>query len=187
MKLTIFAISVCSILLVICGMALAEALKPIMMPPVKIEFIRLPPKTIEVEPVYIYTTVYEYRIVDHYPAPEIRTVERRLMPKWFESEEELYQWYEDNSPAWLTPNGFGARPECDDYAEEMMERGFRTGRLLLPCPVWNGKVMGERVIDGYREHAGCWTWIGNDIYYIEPQPCANPIVKLKIKRDIEYK
>lgn len=145
---------------------------------------------VEVEKiVYVDRIVYEERIVDHYPAPEIRVVERRLMPKWFESEQELRDWYEDNKIGWLTVRD-ATDPElqdCDDYVEELMDRAFRTGYLLFPVPVWNGKVMGERVVETYEAHVGLWTWIGNDIYYIEATPSDEPIKKLRITRDRELR
>ena len=134
--------------------------------------------------VYVDRVIYEERIIDHYPEPKIITIEKPIMPKWFESVEELEEWREENG--FILFVGDGSDPEaqdCDDYVEELMQRAFKAGYLLFPCPVWNGKVMGERVIEGYREHVGCWTWIGNDIYYIEATPSDEPIKKLDITRD----
>ena len=172
---TIFAVFVCSLLLVACGIALAEVIEPFMQ--ARVKYVHLPPKIIE-KIVYIDRVIYEERIVNHYPAPEIKIIERRLMPKWFKSEEELYNWYEENSPAWLLGDGISALPDCEDYAEAQMFQGFRTGRIVIPVPVWNSKIWGQRVLDRWEMHVGSWTWIDGKFYYIEVFPSENPIKRI---------
>ena len=97
-----------------------------------------------------------------------------IPPRLFQSEAELEQW--------LEPYGIHRGQDCDDAALELYHDALQDGYILWPVPVYKGKVMNEPVIPtklSGKRHFGLWTWIGNDIYYVDLQLKAPHYVKLK--------
>ncbi|KKM70639.1 hypothetical protein LCGC14_1438690 [marine sediment metagenome] len=97
-----------------------------------------------------------------------------ITPRLFQSESEL--------EAWLEPYGIHRGQDCDDAVLELYHDALRDGYILWPAPVYKGKVMGELVIPtklSGKRHFGLWTWIGNDIYYVDLVLKAPHYVKLK--------
>lgn len=89
--------------------------------------------------------------------------------RWFESFGDLQAWY--------TKTAFNITPaedwDCDDWAIEFQQRALEDGYLLPLAPVYQGKILGVKVLDPISNdvsHVANWTLIGNDFYYIESTP-----------------
>lgn len=72
--------------------------------------------------------------------------------------------------------------DCDDYTELLINWAAKDGYQLMACPVKDGYVWTDYVYSKPGIHVGCWAWIGNDFYYIEPTE-NNKVTKLDIRRD----
>lgn len=84
------------------------------------------------------------------------------LPRPFLNEAELREWISEY------PIRRGG--DCDDQALRLFWDAWNDGYLVWPCPVYNGYVMGEKVISTYlsgKRHFGSWAWAGNHIYYID--------------------
>ena len=140
--------------------------------------------TIPPEPVIIEKTIYpepqiEYR--DRIPEKPIYiegVKEVPIVPRWFKSEEELKIWL-SKYPMW---GGL----DCDDLQEMLMFDAFKDGFIITPIPVFYGKVFDEPVlnvgISGVLDF-GAWTWIGNDIFYVDLRLKLPHYKKLSYTRD----
>ena len=86
------------------------------------------------------------------------------MPRPFLNEKELKEWLE---PYWMH---YGQ--DCEDAALDLFWEAFEDGYLVWPTPVYNGRLMGEKVIplaESGKRHFGSMAWAGNYIYYIDLQ------------------
>ena len=109
----------------------------------------------------------------------IEIKEIRYTPRWFNSLEELTTWY------WMTQAVIVRWSfwDCDDWAIELQRQALEDGYLLPLAPVYMNRIFDTYLPFGFAEaHVGNWTLIGNDWYYVEPQPVKNPIIKIA-KRD----
>ncbi len=71
---------------------------------------------------------------------------------------------------WLSQYPTTRGRDCDDAALWLIEEAKQDGFILWAAPVYRGKMMGETVVPNYlavKRHFGMWTWIGNDIYYVD--------------------
>ena len=137
---------------------------------------------------YLSLIIAEVVILSLFLAPFVYPAKAQTDLRWFENYEELQSWCDNNTlPIILIANADGVidlvNPgkswyDCEDYAEELMRRAARDGYLLPMCPVMNGRVFLTHVSDYYEPHVGNWTRIGNEAYYIEPQPLIRHIVKI---------
>jgi len=114
--------------------------------------------------------------------------------EWFESEEELRQWVDDNHlPVVLIFNSDGKikfnnyegnkRYDCDDYAEDLCDLAANQGYKLMECPVRNGFVWSKRVISLQGDHVGTWTKINTKnkgwvYFYVEPNPLRARVIEI---------
>jgi len=92
----------------------------------------------------------------------------------FPSKEALESWCQENIAVLMCDDPDKA--DCDDYAEYLQRKAAEDGYLLSVCPVMDGKVYGVKVTDVPGAHMGNLAMIGNEIYYIEPQPGEYQIV-----------
>lgn len=124
--------------------------------------------TIPPEPVIIEKTIYlepqiEYRdkVIEKPIYIEV-VKEVPIVPRWFNSEAELKTWLAQ----YPTYGGL----DCDDLQETLMFNAFKDGFIITPIPVFYGKVFDEPVlnvgISGMIDF-GAWTWIGNDLFYVD--------------------
>ena len=102
----------------------------------------------------------------------------------FKSEAELREWTQDHQIGVLiVGDGQDSRKQdCDDYAEMLCTWAECDGYKMWVCPVRHGYVYDDYVYSRPGFHVGCWTWIGNEMYYIEPA-LNNKITKLSVVRD----
>ena len=88
--------------------------------------------------------------------------------KEFPSKEALDAWCRENIAVLMCDDATQA--DCDDYAEYLQRKAVEDGYLLSVCPVMDGMVYGAKVTDIPGAHMGNMAMVGNEIYYIEPQP-----------------
>jgi len=107
-----------------------------------------------------------------------------IKPRYFESEEELRNWVENNhgliNVGSVSRTKQDPQNDCDDQADRWQKRALEDGYLVSVCPVLNGKVFNTQV-GTQKYHVGLWTSIGNNYYYWEP--VTGEITKLDVVRD----
>ena len=86
--------------------------------------------------------------------------------KW-ESLEQFEGWYESKLTHLLPSSSY--KVDCDDYAERMQLKALVEGYPLSSHLVINGYILDKKITDE-KLHMGNLVMIGNDIYYVEPQP-----------------
>ncbi len=102
------------------------------------------------------------------------------LPRPFLNEKELKDW--------LEPYGIHRGQECEDAALDLFWEAFNDGYLVWPVPVYNGRLMGEKVIplaESGKRHFGSWAWAGNYLYYVDLRLKAPHYVRLT-KMGLEY-
>ena len=139
------------------------------------EFVYLPA---EPKVVYVYIPSQPEIVIIEKPVPKLVEVPAPVIPRWFNSEDELREWL-DPFPTW-------GNPDCDDLQEYLMFEAFKAGFIITPIPVWYGMVFNEPVlnvgISGLIDF-GAWTWIGNDLYYVDLRLPYTHYNKLSYTRD----
>lgn len=106
----------------------------------------------------------------------------------FSSAEELRDWCEKHMAVLLVPDARGVidlrtptpniKADCDDYAERLQRMAIADGYLMSEQLVYDGKLFGVPVTPEKGYHTGNMTIIGNDVYFIEPQPSIFRIIKV---------
>jgi hypothetical protein len=86
----------------------------------------------------------------------------------FESPAVLMSWTKDHlTTLWISGNQVA---DCDDYASRLQLEALKDGYILSVQLVLNGMVNGKNVSNYLGSHMGNLAMIGNEIYFIEPQP-----------------
>jgi hypothetical protein len=86
----------------------------------------------------------------------------------FESPAVLMSWAKDHlATLWIVGNQIA---DCDDYAERLQLEAFKAGYLLSLQLIEDGILFGKNVSNFQEPHMGNIAMIGNEIYFIEPQP-----------------
>lgn len=90
------------------------------------------------------------------------------------------QWREFESPAilmsWSTEHLLylwmvgDQVADCDDYAARLQLEAYKDGYLLSVQLIQDGMLNGKNVSNYLQSHMGNLAMIGNEIYFIEPQP-----------------
>ena len=106
----------------------------------------------------------------------------------FSSVDELRNWCEEHTAVLLVPDARGMidlrsptphkKDDCDDYAERLQRLAIADGYLMSEQLVYDGKLLGVEVTPEKSYHMGNLTTIGNDVYFIEPQPSIFRIIKV---------
>lgn len=86
----------------------------------------------------------------------------------FESSARLMEWTEEHlAYIWIVGDKVA---DCDDYAARLQREAFKDG-YLLSLQIINGGLLNDKNVSNYTAlHMGNLAMIGNDIYFIEPQP-----------------
>jgi hypothetical protein len=86
----------------------------------------------------------------------------------FESSARLMEWVDEHlAYLWIVGDEIA---DCDDYAARLQREAFKDG-YLLSLQIISGGVLNGKNVSNYTElHMGNLAMIGNDIYFIEPQP-----------------
>ena len=135
------------------------------------------PATVEVQTVYVPLEVVREIVIE-------KPVIERTFPEPFPDYETMQSWLDAHQIGVLLV-GSGSVPkaqDCDDYAMRLVTQATRDGYQLWVCPVSDGYVWSDYVVNKPGLHVGCWTWIGNTIYYIEPTG-NNRVTRLGTTRD----
>jgi hypothetical protein len=86
----------------------------------------------------------------------------------FESPAALMSWADENlTNLWIVGNELA---DCDDYASRLQLEAFKDGYLLSVQLITDGLLYSKNVSNFLEPHMGNLAMIGNDIYFIEPQP-----------------
>jgi len=156
-------------------------------PDVVIEYVKLPPEIV-VETIYIDKPVYEIveRVIIEEKEVEVIIYKYLPIRNW-ESVEEFEEWYYEQDFRVLLPSP-AYTVDCDDYSRGLQRTAARQGYLVSEAITKNGLYCGVKVTkfgagDGGK-HAGNLVMIGNDYYWVEPQPDMFNIKQL-FERDKE--
>jgi len=91
---------------------------------------------------------------------------RNIYPREFESLEHFKGWYKEQEFHPILPSP-AYEVDCDDYAERVqwvaLQQGYSVSCHLGPTVYW-------RPPESYKGHLFNMVIIGNDIYYLEPEP-----------------
>ncbi len=86
----------------------------------------------------------------------------------FESAAKLMEWSEEHlAVIWIVGDQVA---DCDDYAARLQREAFKDGYLLSLQVISGGMLNGKNVSNYTALHMGNLAMVGNDIYFIEPQP-----------------
>jgi len=86
----------------------------------------------------------------------------------FESPAVLMGWAKEHlAYLWVVGNQIA---DCDDYASRLQLEAFKDGYLLSVQLIKDGKLDGKNVSNYTELHMGNLAMIGNEIYFVEPQP-----------------
>jgi FtsZ-binding cell division protein ZapB len=86
----------------------------------------------------------------------------------FESPAVLMSWAKEHlANLWIVGNKVA---DCDDYASRLQLEAFKDGYLLSVQLIKNGLLYDKNVSNYVEAHMGNLAMIGNEIYFIEPQP-----------------
>lgn len=136
--------------------------------------VTVPSEKVIEKPVYVDRVVEVEKIVEE--VVEVVVIKHRdISVRQWEDLEQFKEWVQANLVS-LTPMG-NYKLDCDDYAMRLQEKALAQGYPLSCHLVVNGHILGKKVSDGYL-HMGNLVIIGNDIYYVEPQPDDFKIVWL---------
>lgn len=138
-------------------------------PVVVVEYVHLPPETVA-EAVYIDKPVYRIveRVIIEEKEVEVITYKNIRARNW-ESVEQFEQWYEDLDFRVLLPSS-AYTVDCDDYSERLQRLALQQGYSVSEAMAKNHLYAGVWVIKISGLHAGNLVLIGNDYYWVEPQP-----------------
>ena len=138
-------------------------------PVVVVEYVHLPPETVA-EAVYIDKPVYRVveRVIIEEKEVEVITYKNIRARNW-ESVEQFEQWYEDLDFRVLLPSS-AYTVDCDDYSERLQRLALQQGYSVSEAMAKNHLYAGVWVTKINGLHAGNLVLIGNDYYWVEPQP-----------------
>jgi FtsZ-binding cell division protein ZapB len=86
----------------------------------------------------------------------------------FESPAVLMSWAKEHlANLWIVGNRIA---DCDDYASRLQLEAFKDGYLLSVQLIKNGLLYDKNVSNYVEAHMGNLAMVGNEIYFIEPQP-----------------
>lgn len=60
--------------------------------------------------------------------------------------------------------------DCDDYAARLQLEAYKDGYIMSVQLVQDGKLFGKNISNYTEAHMGNLVMVGNDIYFVEPQP-----------------
>jgi hypothetical protein len=86
----------------------------------------------------------------------------------FDSSASLISWVEEHLAYIWTAGGQVA--DCDDYASRLQLEAYKDGYFLSVQLIENGMLSGKNVSNYSQLHMGNLAMVGNEIYFIEPQP-----------------
>lgn len=134
--------------------------------PVTFEVIREVPK------------VSTMTIVVEKDTPVEKIVYQNLCYRQWESLQQFLDWYEARNFTVLIPNGDSLQTaDCDNYAEWVAQEALEQGYLVsLALVDGQGKIYGIPVATPY--HMGNLVVVGNEVFYVEPQPWQFRAVKI---------
>ena len=138
-------------------------------PVVVVEYVHLPPETVA-EAIYIDKPVYRVveRVIIEEKEVEVITYKNIRARNW-ESVEQFEQWYEDLDFRVLLPSS-AYTVDCDDYSERLQRLALQQGYSVSEAMAKNHLYAGVWVTKINGLHAGNLVQIGNDYYWVEPQP-----------------
>jgi hypothetical protein len=123
----------------------------------------------------VSVSIHSYRLVT--PEPQIVyvtqnvtvEVERIVNGKFkdWQSLGELSDWVEANLTRLIV---VGTKTDCDDYALRLQRKAYEQGYSISIQIVKDGLLGGKNVSNYTELHAGCLALVGNEFYFIEPQP-----------------
>jgi hypothetical protein len=92
--------------------------------------------------------------------------------KEFSSLGELTDWVNEHLAVLLSTsiNGTAFALDCDDYACRLQQEAYQDGYAISVQLVENGMLDGKNVSNYTEFHMGNLAVIGDEIYFIEPQP-----------------
>jgi len=97
------------------------------------------------------------------------TIEKEIITyrptKEWQSLEELETWFRDNLVYLGNPEA-----DCDNYARYFQREAYKDGYFLSCQLVLNGYLNNVKVTNNPSSHMGIIAFVGNEIYYIEPNP-----------------
>jgi len=134
-------------------------------------YSQLPPEII-VETVFINKPVYKIveRVIIEEKEVEVEVVVyKNIRARNWESVEQFEQWYEDLDFRVLLPSG-AYTVDCNDYSERLQRKALQQGYSISEAMAKNHLYAGVWVTKINGLHAGCMVLIGNDYYWVEPQP-----------------
>ena len=99
---------------------------------------------------------------------EVITYRNIYARKW-ESVAQFKQWYEDLDFRILMPSSVYT-VDCDDYSERLQRLALQQGYPISEAMAKNHLYAGVWVTKINGLHAGNLVLIGNDYYWVEPQP-----------------
>ena len=86
----------------------------------------------------------------------------------FESPGALMSWAKEHlTNLWIVGDQVA---DCDDYALRLQLEAYKDGYLLSVQVIKDGMLNGKNVSNYFESHMGNLAVIGNEIYFIEPQP-----------------
>jgi len=138
-------------------------------PSVVIEYVQLPPEVV-VETIYIDKPVYKVveKVIIEEKEVEV-IIYRNIYARKWESVEQFEQWYGDLDFRVLLPSSVYT-VDCDDYSERLQRLALQQGYPVSEAMAKNRLYAGVWVTKAPGIHAGCMVLIGNDYYWVEPQP-----------------
>lgn len=136
---------------------------------VVIEYVQLPPEIV-VETIYIDKPVERIveRIIIEEKEVEVIVYQNIRARNW-ESVEQFEQWYEDQHFTLLMTTPIYT-VDCDDYSEWVQRKAVQQGYSVSEAIAKNRLYAGVWVTKINGLHAGNLVLIGNDYYWVEPQP-----------------
>lgn len=132
-------------------------------------YSQLPPEVI-METVYIDRPVY--RVVERVIVEEKEIeviIYRNIHARNWESVEHFEQWYEDLDFRVLLPSPVYT-VDCNDYSSRLQRMALQQGYSVSEAIAKNRLYAGVKVTKINGLHAGNLVLIGNDYYWVEPQP-----------------
>jgi hypothetical protein len=139
--------------------------------------VERPPETIVVERV-VEKPVEKVVVQPGKPAPLKEFASLEELKKWCDKNVALIIVLRAEGPTDLINPGTCVKTDCDDYAERLQRRAVNDGYIMSQQLVQDGKIFGVPVTDINGYHVGNLTVVGNDVYFIEPQPYSFQIVRV---------